>query len=485
MTMSRKDILEELSTATQKFFDKPCFIMSPSDVMSYSRFVGMADLFCDALRREGISAGQTVAVHTRSPLVASLLYWSFLKIGVTWLEYSPLLAQEEWLDVDAVVSSASLEPNIDAKFIKIDGAWIQNAATSTGTVRTNFELNGSRVGSIWSYSVSSGTTGRPKYMPVSYELAYKRMMIAKISEDAKSHLCLYSVTKHNYAQPWLSSFMNGVATVARSDMATITAVRPSIISGAPSHASNLLRNLSNFDRTFPLLALGGAKASMQFIATALRKFDSVRVSYGSNEAWGVLSEFYSIVDDSIERTSTFQTKGSEIQLRDEERLIVEPNVEGEVYIRSATMIDGYAGFNKMDWLEHSSDGWFRPGDVGHWREDGSLHIVGRVGDVFNFYGVKIHAEVLDERAEQLNEVSKCVSFPVLDNFNHDRLGLVIFTESTDLTDLAEQVRIKLGELKQAAFIPYKIFFNVELPMTDTGKYIRRSCASTCENSQPY
>ena len=90
--------------------------------------------------------------------------------------------------------------------------------------------------------------------------------------------------------------------------------------------------------------------------------------------------------------------------------IDDPNVEyrivdGELLLRSKTQILGYLNYS-MD--AFTGDGWFRTGDLVEEAEDGYIRIVGRLREVINVAGQKVHPSEVESTLMEMPEVADCL-----------------------------------------------------------------------------
>ncbi len=78
-------------------------------------------------------------------------------------------------------------------------------------------------------------------------------------------------------------------------------------------------------------------------------------------------------------------------------------------VRNPYMVHGY--LNSPDATAKSfRDGWFYPGDIATWGENGELVIIGREDDVINIGGYKLNAGMLDMLFNAIPGVREAISF---------------------------------------------------------------------------
>jgi O-succinylbenzoic acid--CoA ligase len=118
-----------------------------------------------------------------------------------------------------------------------------------------------------------------------------------------------------------------------------------------------------------------------------------------------------------------------------------------------------------------TDGWFRTGDLGRLRGDGSLEVVGRADDVINTGGVKVAAAAVERvLAAQPGVLEACV-VGLPDPEWGQRVAAAV-VGSADENLLRAAVRASLG----AAAVPREILLVDRLPVRGPGKVDRAAVA---------
>jgi acyl-CoA synthetase (AMP-forming)/AMP-acid ligase II len=144
---------------------------------------------------------------------------------------------------------------------------------------------------------------------------------------------------------------------------------------------------------------------------------------------------------------------------------------GELQVRTPAVAAGYAdGSDLGDRL--TDDGWFRTGDVGRVDDDGFVWIDGRLSDVVNRGGLKVHPGEVEEVLRLVPEIADAAVVGVPD----DRLGEVPWAfvvasaaEPPTAARLAQHCRDHLAPYK----VPVRFEVLDELPRNEIGKVLIR------------
>ena len=128
------------------------------------------------------------------------------------------------------------------------------------------------------------------------------------------------------------------------------------------------------------------------------------------------------------------------------------------------------------------DGWFRTGDEAHWH-GGRLRVLGRRADVASRNGRKISLAEVDRAFIAATGLTDCAAFVLPDRDTGERVAVAVRLDP----GVALDVPAALAAMQRAGLAPYKLPESVvrqagPLPMTSTGKVLRRELADAAGNS---
>ncbi|KAJ2779882.1 hypothetical protein GGI15_003737 [Coemansia interrupta] len=154
----------------------------------------------------------------------------------------------------------------------------------------------------------------------------------------------------------------------------------------------------------------------------------------------------------------------------------QPTHLGEVCVRGPNVTPGYlnnaeANAKSFTQAEH----WFRTGDQGYLDADGYLVLTGRIKELINRGGEKISPLELDAVLLRCPGVAEAVSFAVADEmYGQEVYAAVVPAQDAEVTE--EQVRAFMAANVAKFKVPKRVFVAKELPRTATGKIQRRVVA---------
>lgn len=158
--------------------------------------------------------------------------------------------------------------------------------------------------------------------------------------------------------------------------------------------------------------------------------------------------------------------GLDIRIDDDDHI----NLRGPMLLRAYRgNLDG-GGYIERD--PKTADGWFDTGDLGHWRDDGLIHVEGRAGDVIATGGEKVwpsRVEPLLESHPGISEVA-VVGRPDAE-WGHRVNAVAVATDDANRPSLDELRDLVKADLP-VWYAPRSIEWVASLPRTALGK-VRR------------
>ena len=151
-----------------------------------------------------------------------------------------------------------------------------------------------------------------------------------------------------------------------------------------------------------------------------------------------------------------------------------PDEIGEIAIKGHNVMKGY--FNRPEaTAEVIRDGWFRSGDLGRRDGDGFYYIVDRSKDMIIRGGFNVYPRELEEVLMGHPAVSLVAVIGVPHESHGEEIKAVVVKNSGDPT--TEDELLAWGKEQFAAYkYPRIVEFVDELPMTSTGKILKRQLA---------
>jgi amino acid adenylation domain-containing protein/non-ribosomal peptide synthase protein (TIGR01720 family) len=336
---------------------------------------------------------------------------------------------------------------------------------------------------------TTGTTSRPKIVPLTHAnictAAYNSCIAFDLvaSDRCLNVLPLFHV--HALVTAFLASLVAGASIVCtpgfyvHTFFAWLEEFRPTWYTAVPAIHQAILAHAALYSesiRRCPLrLIRAGSGALPPQIPLELEKVFNARVveTYGMTEASGQVT-----CNPPPQRQrkigSAGGAAGPEVAIMDEHGTMLPPGKTGEIVMRGATVMQGYANDSVAN--QHAfTHGWFRSGDQGYLDADGYLFVTGRLKEIINRGGEKIAPQEVDNVLMGHPAVAQAVTFAI----SHARLGedlaaAVVLRQNAVATE--HDIRLFAATRLAAFKVPQQVYIVEDLPKSPTGKLQRLGLA---------
>jgi long-chain acyl-CoA synthetase len=330
-------------------------------------------------------------------------------------------------------------------------------------------------------SLSSGTTGRPKGPLVSHQKFLNRFWTHWVDLGFGSRETYINATPMYFGggRAFTMSTLYAGGTVVLFpppyDPAALAAEVERTNSTVMFLVPTLLRRLLLWDQTAlaplkrlnTLVSSGSPLTALERIQIRENICPNFIEYYSSTEGGGisVLSpDDQKRYGDSVGRP----VFGVEVQIVDDDHVVQEPGTVGRIRYRGPAVADGFYRDAESS-IEAFKDGWFYPGDLGNFNDEGFLFLKGRSKDMIirggiNIYPAEIEATLLNHEAVADAAV---VGWPSKE-FDEEVAAFVILNSAIDIEELKQMCKAKLAPYK----VPRQIFIVEELPRNSLGKVLK-------------
>ncbi len=387
--------------------------------LTYRELFHRAMCTADQLQENGVGPGMHIAVLMKSGFwfvqtVHALIQAEAVLVPINWrLTKAEMLFQMEDASVTHILYDgpfAQMAKDIadhtrrPVRILNVTDLVAQADKRSVVERHTTIDL-----GAVQGVVYTSGTTGFPKGAQVTYRNHLFNTFGVGIQFGLRS--------SDKWLVPMPLFHVGGLAVLMRSVIYGLTLVIHStfsasdvnraldddgisIVSIVPTMLSRMLslREGEKYPDSLRVVFLGGSPTPPQLLEQALALEVPIFQSYGLTE-----SDSTVCILDVAEARQKFGSVGkpllaSEVSIWNHDKIIAEPNVEGEIIIRGPTVISGY--LNRADANETLFvDGWLHTGDMGYLDDTGYLYVLDRRSDLIvsggeNIYPTEIEAVLL-------------------------------------------------------------------------------------------
>lgn len=471
------------------------------------------DMLAGALRETGVQPGDRVAMLCSSRPEFWELFLACTRVGATWLGLNPRYRLNEltyivensqpkllfgllsWGGRNYADDLRALKAAVDTVDLLVtvggecDDAVPFAAFAARGSVGTP---PGSEVGPRPSDPAlivyTSGTTGRPKGVVLShYALCSGATMQTRHIDLDHPRMIVNFPINHvaAVADSCAPTLIKGGTIVFQDDFepsAFLSAIRKercNILGGVPT-ALQLLMDHPDFTasnlESVELIAWGGAALPRELIARLAETGARLMTVYGMTETAANITytrEGASV--DELAESIGVPDEACECRVVAPDGSACDVDEEGELQFKADFLMSEYWRNVPATDAVFTDDDWLRTGDVGFWRKDGNLQLIGRMSDMYKSGGFNVYPREVELTLEELPEIALAAVVPVADKL-YQQVGhafvLAAPGQQISETKLIEHCRARLANYK----IPKRILVCNALPLLPVGKVDKRALA---------
>jgi acyl-coenzyme A synthetase/AMP-(fatty) acid ligase len=319
---------------------------------------------------------------------------------------------------------------------------------------------------------SSGTTGMPKVMGMTYRVQQRTLQKNLLHAAAQIgphpvFLCFYNFSvRGSHSRTLLTLQLGGTV-----HFIGVSTAWDAIVAGIGTFALFIAGDLERFVRAVPANSspadlhvdvIGSAISARLRQETREKLTRNLLVTYGTNEVHHI-----SVVDANNVGTLFDDVR---VMIADGAGMPLPFGQQGLICLKTETMTDGYIDAPDLTRATFV-DGWYHTGDLGYQPSQETLVVLGRSDEMLNIGGVKIAPGPIEERLKTIDGVLDAVILGIADHLETNGLLVAVETEvGAGPTDLATRI----ASIITAYVMAYQVLNFSAFPRTESGKVRREA-----------
>jgi len=333
--------------------------------------------------------------------------------------------------------------------------------------------------SPWQIVISSGTTGKAKLFEVSHKLEFERIKISldsiKINESDNIS-SLIELSFNSTKIRFLAGLYSGASYVLLDkeieDLVEFyLKYKVTILYTTVFHVENLLKEISDNSKNIfyflRVLSIGASNISDNLRERLkLKLTPNLYIAYGTNDIGGITC---TSINQNTSQSVGCAIKGIKIEIVDEKDNQKTIGEIGHIRVKSLGMINGYLNDNEATYKAFKN-GWFYPGDLGKFTQDGELIYCGRSDHMMIMNGINIYPAQIENVITSHEAIKDAASMPIKHPIYQDiPICAVVLKKDIQISkkELMDYCIERLGFLS-----PKEIVFLDVIPRNEQGKIIR-------------
>ncbi|PKQ14414.1 MAG: hypothetical protein CVT68_11995, partial [Actinobacteria bacterium HGW-Actinobacteria-8] len=445
-------------------------IVAADMTLDYRKLWLIVQSFALRMQTEGIDQSSIIALKSTDMIASVAVMFATTLVGAGFVIWEDRLLRDGVVTPTHVLRSPEVSSPEGAPSILMDASWSPKYTPVDADAVAR--LSGAAGPEApWWYLHTSGTTGSPKYLALSQRVALDRSRA--LSTDFQGAGTRFAPIFPCSTRPFfvraMAALINGATIVDTIDPAFMQAQGVNLVCGSPRQAEEWLAGRKLSPRLL-LLQVSGARFSQEQAEALLGSFHKVEDVYGSSETNKVFVNVKTLDEGILVTRPSAQDSVVEI-CKPDGGLCTRGEI-GEVRIRNGYMVPGYIDVPEAT-ARAFRNGWFYPGDLAHWDNQGALHIVGRVDEVINLGGLKIDPLAV-EHSLRVDGVRNAACF----RDPHGAMRVLAFVEIEGHHDPEQVVRQAMDRCAATlgtVMTPALIYVVSRIPMTHDGVPMRHEC----------
>lgn len=474
---------------------------------SYRQLADTAARVAGKLRAEGVRRGDRVGLLSNNRLEWLEVYFGAAALGAVLAPFSTwsTVAELEFLLDDAQVGTVFALSDYRGKNFaaEVEGLRLAGKADSVRTVvrldgpdyqayrehAPLAELNpgyGPSAGDALVMLYTSGSSSRPKCVPLQHYAAIENgFNIGErmgVSADDRFMISIPLFWSYGAVNALLAAVSHGSTLVLQGQfepggaLDLIEEHRCTVFYTLPAMTSALLAHENFRPARTKSLRTGVTIGAPQDLLSAANELGMTEICniYGQTEGYGNCC--VTPHDWPLEKRSTCQgppLPGVTLRIRDPETgRDCAPGEVGEILLRGY-LTPGYAGDSAVaNAASFTEDGFFRSSDLGLLNGEGALVYAGRISEMIKRSGINVSPAEVEEALQQADGVSIAGVTGVDDPVKGEIIVAFVIADPGHQPD-PQALRQHCRGLLSSYKVPDRIFLKRELPLTPTGKLMRR------------
>lgn len=439
--------------------------------MSYGQLKRLAIAFSIHMANAGVNSNSTLMLQSADlPVVLATLF-AASRLGARVLQYNDDIPLPEGIYVTHNFHTVDPAQPSPKGSIEINAGW---SPTHTQGEVSEDKLDDGDV--PWLFVFTSGTTGNPKFVGLSQAMVCARSKaVADEFVAGKTRFAsLIPCDTRPFIARAMGALLNGAVIVGGHDVDFWIRAGVTMVSGSAGQMVPFFKNL-NVSARFAIAEVLGSKPLASDVRILLNSFKIVQDVVGASEANKVFANVSTLTPDG-RVVSKGVKRDTEISMVDADGNPVPPGQEGILRLKNGYLAKAYIGDPEASALAFR-DGWFYPGDVASWGDEGTLRIQNRNDNVVNIRGLKVNAFAIDQIFKSVDGIRDAVCFRnPKPNAVDELFAFVVFGEGANRLQATESARFLCREKLGESMVPRIIRAVGGIPRKPDGAPDRKACA---------
>jgi long-chain acyl-CoA synthetase len=481
------------------------YLLFNDDKYTYGDINSKANQVANLLLNKGIEKGDRVSIMLENSPEFFIAYFGILKAGAIVVPVNTFLKQEEVTYMindsgaklfitsqsfdhvatgitdnckDLIDVLAFHETSFDSNNINVEVKELSDAKPEVDITTDDYAV----------FIYSSGTTGHPKGAMLTHHnmISNAAACLTRFKVGVKDKFLLFLPAFHSYAMmtcvvlpTYVGSSIIILGSVndlkKKSFKKVLLYKRPTFFLGVPQVYTALIKSkmpkfFIKYLYPIRLHVSGGAPLPEDVLDQFKAKFNKPIIEgYGLSEASPVVAA------NKLKKQKPLSVgpalKGIEVKIVDENEKELKVGEVGELIVRGPNVMSGY--WNMPELSEKTvRNGWLFTGDLAKLDDEGYIYIVDRKKDLIIVKGINVYPREIEEVLHKHESVEAAAVIGLPDKSSGE-IPVAYVKPKDDVEITEKELKAYLKEHLANFKLPKSIHIETDLPMTATGKILKR------------
>ena len=446
-------------------------------------FAGLITVFALQLLVRGVKSHDLIGIDIDDPVIAHTTTQAVTAIGASWIKISQQ-ALDARLPIKHVIFNTQRMYH-GASVHKIDQSWFKEPDGITDAMKIQGYTDPDN---IWMIAQSSGSTGLPKFIPITYRQYWHRvwdMNINMFDRRIEYFHTLFTPLKTSAQYHTIAAIFKKITVLVNTHPEKVVTYPKLFMLGSVMQTHKFVGMVKEPTTPYDIDSEStGAAMNKNDLEKFLKYFIIVQSNYGSTETTRTFQSRYTSLDQYVGDLGKTLLDDVIPEIVDDEDNIVSDGTIGNLRLKTTPRhVTGYYN-DPEETAEKFKNGYFYPGDLAY-KEGDRFFISGRKNSIMiNIGGIKIDPVTIETLVRTVSGVVDCLVFKNNDLDYENQLSIFLSTNNEDHDSIISNIKKCILEKLGISHVPKSLYFVNSIPLNDNGKPWRSAAEKVSKSLTP-
>ena len=446
-------------------------------------FAGLITVFALQLLVRGVKSHDLIGIDIDDPVIAHTTTQAVTAIGASWIKISQQ-ALDARLPIKHVIFNTQRMYH-GASVHKIDQSWFKEPDGITDAMKIQGYTDPDN---IWMIAQSSGSTGLPKFIPITYRQYWHRvwdMNINMFDRRIEYFHTLFTPLKTSAQYHTIAAIFKKITVLVNTHPEKVVTYPKLFMLGSVMQTHKFVGMVKDPTTPYDIDSEStGAAMNKNDLEKFLKYFIIVQSNYGSTETTRTFQSRYTSLDQYVGDLGKTLLDDIIPEIVDDKDNVVSDGTIGNLRLKTTPRhVTGYYN-DPEETAEKFKNGYFYPGDLAY-KEGDRFFISGRKNSIMiNIGGIKIDPVTIETLVRTVSGVVDCLVFKNNDLDYENQLSIFLSTNNEDHDSIISNIKKCILEKLGISHVPKSLYFVNSIPLNDNGKPWRSAAEKVAKSLTP-